>query len=192
MNNKQAYETLISSKLEELHVPDMQDAIWARIVLDLDNELPQNDPPPDPEPTNPFNKIKPVSLISAIVFIVCLLTLNKQHKHSSILPKDIANQRNKIDSQGKLQTILPSVGKSIKKGQGIAEGKLIDTTTKTSAKNYEIPIRADSIGLPVIGEVSERIKPVKIDSPVIKHKGVRGITNEDYKMVMVPKDIVKH
>ena len=43
MNNKQAYEITITSKLEALPLPDMEDAIWSRIEAQLDIDLPTDD-----------------------------------------------------------------------------------------------------------------------------------------------------
>ncbi len=43
MNEKPAYEQLITDKLNTLPVPDMADAIWARIEAQLDIDLPGGD-----------------------------------------------------------------------------------------------------------------------------------------------------
>lgn len=52
MNQPLPYEIAIAEKLEQLSVPDMVDAIWARIEKQLDAELPEDDGPGEP-PASP-------------------------------------------------------------------------------------------------------------------------------------------
>ncbi|OLY93979.1 hypothetical protein SAMN05444008_12544 [Cnuella takakiae] len=54
MPQKERYEVIITSKLDELPIPDMADAIWARIEAQLDLDLPTDDNGGDvPVPTDP-------------------------------------------------------------------------------------------------------------------------------------------
>lgn len=43
MNNRTTYEQLIADKLQQLPIPDMADAIWARIEQQLNVEMPVDD-----------------------------------------------------------------------------------------------------------------------------------------------------
>lgn len=43
MDERLKYEQLISGKLQSLPIPDMQDAIWARVKAQLDIDLPTDD-----------------------------------------------------------------------------------------------------------------------------------------------------
>ncbi len=75
MNQKAAYEITIAEKLEQLSVPDMVDAIWARIETQLDLDMPTDDGPANP-PDNPpsgsglWNRAGLVLFIAALVSIL--------------------------------------------------------------------------------------------------------------------------
>ena len=43
MRNKETYELTITSKLEALPLPNLEDAIWSRIEAQLDIDLPTDD-----------------------------------------------------------------------------------------------------------------------------------------------------
>jgi hypothetical protein len=54
MNQKTTYELKITDKLQELPLPDLQDAIWARIERTLDSDMPTDDGGGDSGPGTPF------------------------------------------------------------------------------------------------------------------------------------------
>ena len=54
MNRKTTYELKITDKLQELPLPDLQDAIWARIERTLDSDMPTDDGGGDSGPDTPF------------------------------------------------------------------------------------------------------------------------------------------
>ena len=72
MNQKTAYEQIITGKLHALPVPDMADAIWARIETQLDLDMPQTDPPPTNPPGTPSGGIILGGI--SIVFVIALIT----------------------------------------------------------------------------------------------------------------------
>ena len=54
MNERKAYEQTIKGKLEAIPLPDMEDAIWARIETQLDIDMPTDDGGGNaPSPNNP-------------------------------------------------------------------------------------------------------------------------------------------
>lgn len=53
MNNKTTYELKITDKLQELPLPDLQDAIWSRIERTLDIDMPTDDGGGDSGPDTP-------------------------------------------------------------------------------------------------------------------------------------------
>lgn len=54
MNRKTTYELKITDKLQELPLPDLEDAIWARIERTLDTDMPTDDGGGDSGPDTPF------------------------------------------------------------------------------------------------------------------------------------------
>lgn len=54
MNRKTTYELKITDKLQELPLPDLEDAIWARVERTLDIDMPTDDGGGDSGPDTPF------------------------------------------------------------------------------------------------------------------------------------------
>ena len=89
MNEKLPYEQLMAEKLAALPVPDMADAIWARIEAQLDLDMPADDgggsnsPAP---PTGGSNLLGHIGVFIGIVAIITILFINKNSKEKSLQP----------------------------------------------------------------------------------------------------------
>jgi hypothetical protein len=201
VNNITAYEIKIAEKLEQLPVPDMADSIWASIEMQLNADLAS-----DPTPPQKSTKGKPglgkgfyFSVLTAIIIIAILLYKNNKQ------PKRNNEQR----SAPKTEIVNP-----------IADSNtaVIDPVkNNTSAKNNLV--KKDSMSIPFIpgkrmsfDAASPQLVPLnKIDSsvnllknktslpsldssfinlPLKKGKGVKGISDSDYR-ISGQKDSVK-
>ena len=86
MNQKATYELTITEKLEQLTAPDMVDAIWARIELQLDIDLPTDDGPtnpPAPPTSGPRTWINRGFIIAAVAIVLIYLFNNRKQTISS-------------------------------------------------------------------------------------------------------------
>ena len=72
MNQKKAYEQIITGKLEALPLPDLADAIWARIETQLDIDMPEGDGGPGSGPSSGGGWIGGAGLF---VFVAALITI---------------------------------------------------------------------------------------------------------------------
>ena len=95
MNQLKAYEITIKGKLEAIPLPDMEDAIWARIEAQLDTDMPEDDGNSGPfdSPTGPWIL---GSLILA--FLLTLLTLYYTQKNPDNSSAGTESQNNTIQN----------------------------------------------------------------------------------------------
>jgi len=81
MRNKETYELTITSKLEALPLPNLEDAIWSRIEAQLDIDLPSDDGDggTTPTPGSPSGSwwLKGTGLFILAVAIISFFTLTK-------------------------------------------------------------------------------------------------------------------
>ncbi|MGZ5247199.1 MAG: hypothetical protein ACXWV5_09155, partial [Flavitalea sp.] len=91
MNQLKAYEITIKGKLEAIPLPDMEDAIWARIEAQLDTDMPTDD-----GNNGPFDSPSgPLTLGSSIlVFLITLLTLYFSSGNSASMNLNSRNSDN--------------------------------------------------------------------------------------------------
>ncbi|MGZ5253252.1 MAG: hypothetical protein ACXWV4_02655 [Flavitalea sp.] len=89
MNQLKAYEITVKGKLEAIPLPDLQDAIWARIEAQLDTDMPTDDGNNGPldSPTGPL-----ILGSSILAFLITLLTLYFTQKNSDNASEGIENQ----------------------------------------------------------------------------------------------------
>lgn len=95
MNQLKAYEITIKGKLEAIPLPDMEDAIWARIEAQLDTDMPTDDGNNGPfdSPTGPW-----ILGSSILAFLLTLLTLYYTQKNSDNSSAGTENQNNTIEN----------------------------------------------------------------------------------------------
>jgi len=86
LNHKAPYEHLIAEKLETRPVPDMADAIWARIEAQLDTDMPTDDgdvPVPDDTPDG-GGIWSQALLFVAIIAIMSLFSIPRKNIEDSL------------------------------------------------------------------------------------------------------------
>lgn len=195
MDQKAIYEITVTEKLEQLTVPDMADAIWARIENQLDIDMPTDDGPSQP-PGRPswssgfgLSVIFIAALISIIYFVNVKPDANKND--STVAPETPAIISAPGNENGRPpplpNTIIPSSptvrqNDSVNLFPGNAVTTLIDSSIGTgqtivdSAKGVPVDLKP-----PVVN-------PPAVDSTAKKSRGVKGIQDGDYRIVPVKKD----
>lgn len=93
MSLKQPYEIIIADKLQQLPVPDMADAIWARIELELDASANEdaNEPAKPAHPNGKGVATKTIAIIGGgllalVVLFFIVMKNNKRTKDKKTLP----------------------------------------------------------------------------------------------------------
>lgn len=189
MNHKAPYEHLIGEKLETLPVPDMADAIWARIEAQLDTDLPADDgdgPVPEGPPVAGGSWSQTLLFVT-IIAIMSLFTIPKKNitaplpaatETTAPAPSDEATAQPPPASQssaGSAQPTLPVArGGSPQPSDSTAvlpAPALLDTVI---AGNAIVQQQAPPAGT----------MPVQQDTlPGKRPRGVPGIGDGDYRIV---------
>ncbi|ULQ52711.1 hypothetical protein [Flavihumibacter fluvii] len=196
MNKKQPYELTITEKLEQLTVPDMVDAIWARIETQLDIDMPTDDGPPEP-PTTPTTG--PGKWISAVFFIALITILftqfyNRQKNKDISIDQPVINIPNTpVGNDPKPLNNSPgniSGGKKAVKNNKGGPALLSDpdSTTVNNAVPENTVVVVDDSNRAVQPNTGSDIGPPaalenKGDSIKKKSRGVKGINDGDYRIV---------
>jgi hypothetical protein len=205
VNTPTPYETIIAQKLEQLPVPDMADSIWASIQLQLDADLPGEDG--DNSPSNNPTKGLPgmgkaiyFSIFTAV--IIAIILIYKTNKNNT-------KKKNNLPVPAKIEIITPiadsspilntPVEKSIATAPKVTSKKDSITTAFNPGNriSFDSLTRQDvSVSNSDSGAVLKNKPPLPaVDAPplppAIKPKGVRGITNDDYKIQSVKNDSLK-
>ncbi len=194
MNERKVYEQTIKSKLEAIPLPDMEDAIWARIETQLDIDMPSDNSGGDaPSPNNPsgFGWIGGAGII---IFVVALITIfinkNKTNTEPTPTPTEI--------SIAPRDTVTPSVTPItnreddpivVKPSNRL--GVLPIDTGNGSTPNLVSPFVA-----PVVNDTTPTVSGVPVPNiplpdttaPKKKGRGVQGINDNDYRIVPAKRD----
>jgi hypothetical protein len=200
MEQRAAYEITIAGKLDHLPVPDMADAIWARIERQLDIDLPTNDGGNGPAPSKPSG---PGAmgwglsvLLVALVTTFFLLKKEPQTTTPSIQPSAPAIEQTTQPPQN--STGSPPPADNTKTTQNTIRQEtapvkravppspdLVVQQPVVSAPPFKGPDSANTTAIaPLV------TAPVAKDSVQTgrKKRGVQGITNDDYRIVPAQKD----
>lgn len=199
MNQKATYEITITEKLEQLTVPDMVDAIWSRIETQLDIDLP-SDEGPSSTPSNPVmgggKWIAPVLIIAVSAFFATLLFTNKKNpdpgrqdvnESPGIIVPDNTNTSNSTAPPNTI--IFPGVKRQRDSFANLAS--LSDSTIGNAGIQLPAP---DSTQVTIIDNNPVFNAPLvnnPPDSNKKKGRGVKGITDDDYRVVPARKDSIK-
>jgi len=213
VNEIQPYEQLIATKLDQLPIPDMSDSIWSGIEKELDapagssdEHLGSADAGAD-KPASAFNG-KLWFGLAGIVVVVALLLWYFSHKApapppSRTLPETHAPVPGGPPAEDSVRSEKPAKKKDIPVSP-------VEIKKDTAAAFHAAPmdsVRTDSVVRPIL-------PPIKVDSGALqrtrlalpdvdfyavppvpspggkKHKGVKGITDDDYK-ISAGKDSAK-
>lgn len=205
MNHLTTYEQLVAEKLQQLPVPDMADAIWARIEQQLDVEMPV-DKTGDSHNGNsslpgfrfPGNIIFYIFL-AALVSIIFYLNRPDEHKETSIIPSSNPITVPKADDQMQKKYSSPAKqtesiytdkadlpvdhiieNTATEKEQPVITNQVVEAKENETVKKQELP--------PLIETVQKKTTASIQDSFPRKTRGVKGITSNDYRIAPVRKD----
>jgi hypothetical protein len=205
VNTPTPYETLIAAKLDQIPVPDMADSIWASIEMQLDADLSlDNDDKPSDNPATAkpgMGKGFYFSILSAI--IIALVIIYKENKKQK-------NKNNALPVIPKTETVVPVLDSNqlIKDAVEKSSNSMPDSSnrkdTTATPFNPGNRIRFDSLtyqAIPVakpdsaLQLLKNKAATPALDSvslpPINKPKGVKGITDDDYKLKQSKKDTTK-
>lgn len=191
MNEKMAYEQIIAGKLGAIPLPDMADAIWARIEKELDLDMPE-DPTPNGGSTPRFptggTMIGGLSALFVVVFIAFFLTqkkstpsniINSQPAATTAQPQKEIETFPQKGSGGKEPLIdrsLPSTGPA-------SLPLALDSNTLT-LQPVQTPVDSAVINQPIaITPLPAPVKTDTVQTTTKKGRGVSGITADDYRIV---------
>jgi cell division protein FtsL len=195
------YEEIIAQKLDAITVPDMADAIWANITLGLDADIENNTEQNNknqPSNTKPFPKHKILLIGGAVSIAVVAVffyfknkkrTTNKQitpiQQNINIPTKDKDTNTENIN-----YPLSPNVLKntnvdktSTTKPQDI-KNNIDFQDSSITPPNIFTPLVQDSI-TNVPNKIPNKITTdtsVPITPSIKKSRGVKGITDADYKI----------
>lgn len=205
MNHLTTYEQLVADKLQQLPVPDMADAIWARIERQLDVEMPvdksgdhNNGNSSLPGFQFPGNIVFYIFL-AALVSIIFYFNRPGQYKETSIQPSSktttvpaaddpaqkkyiLPEKRSEIDYTDKADIPVAPVKEDVvtEKEQPLILNQAVEAKENEVVKKQELP--------PLIEAVQKKTTAPVQDSVPKKTRGVKGITSNDYRIAPVRKD----
>jgi len=206
VNNLTPYEILIAQKTEQVAVPDMADSIWASIEQQLDAGPSSDDGTNGPSKTPPVkglpgagNLVTIFTIATIAIALTWFFTREKKEAPEKIQQPSIsppteisppASDSNKlIDlSPKKNIPLLPIIaGKDTLLPNDNYSMPFMDTLNKAVLPS---PVRADSVFVPdnkppVVADTSSVTPPPK------KPRGVKGISDNDYKIISTKKDSTK-
>jgi hypothetical protein len=202
VNKTTSYEILITQKVAQLPIPDMSDSIWATIEIQLDaGSLPNEG---DKQPThNPTKGLPGKGIIISTVTVVIVASIlifknqiNKTNQPKKSIDKPATTIIEKLNpiKDSNMQTIKP-IEKNTNRAESIATKKdiapntvlnkrpvILDATLKQVIPDIKIDSLKNTIVLPPI-DSSAILKP-----NIKKPKGVKGITDEDYRIKAEKKE----
>jgi len=191
VNKTTPYEQLITAKLDEIPVPDMADSIWASIEMQLDAVPASPDNTPQPKKTIKFNGkgwygIAGVAAVSATLW---WYTSHKEHTTEKTTPVITvpAPQAPIVDSSTSVPPVEKQLLPSVKPKKDTVEFiKALPNIDSTAHEVLPAPkadsqlLKYQSIFIPTRDSAS--MPPPK------KSRGVKGISEDDYKISAGSKD----
>lgn len=193
MNERTTYEHIISGKLQTLPVPDMADAIWARIEAQLDIDMPTDDGPDGDGgaphfPTGGF-LIGGISIIVVAVLYFIFSQTNKSSTPATDLPQTnapVTSQPIAIPEESPPNAISKSnnttTGTYTAPATALPQIQAADSNFTT---NVPVALKPDSTTIaPMLPQVTAAAPPKKDTlASAKKSRGVTGLTDDDYRIV---------
>jgi hypothetical protein len=198
MDQRLPYEQLIGAKLQGLTIPDMEDMIWARIKAQLDIDMPSDDPDDtggDDDPSSPLTRgpLRWGLSVTLVALIAAFLIFNKKPTtpgNNPALPvlTQPANQPSNQPTGPPPGNDITTTPQLIPQVAPTPVGKPVDTTSLDVNVPVTTAIDSANRNKPDSIFTLAEPPPVKIDSspPQKKGKGVRGLKEDDYRIV--PKE----
>lgn len=194
MNEHIPYELTIAQKLQQLPLPDMTDAIWARVERQLDIDLPTNEggtPPSTPPGTGWIGGPMLGLFVGAFLFTFLFpkkekTSTNKTFPASGTVTKALpVRQQPDPDQSSRVNA------KAVRTPEAGNTNMIIDPPVLSIA-NPDSIIAITPSPQPDAPQASTVILPkprIVMDSTLSKQgRGVTGITDNDYRIVPTQKD----
>ncbi|HEV7331567.1 MAG TPA: hypothetical protein VGN63_11055 [Flavisolibacter sp.] len=194
MNKKTTYELTIADKLQQLPLPDMEDAIWARIKTQLDLDLPEGDGGGSNTPQAPSGGwMWSAGLLTFVAAFLTVLLLTK--KSDQPAPTDNIDQNIEaitapspqqipapVQTPGNSTTVplpAPSAGTITMPSEGISDSLLAPPLTLQPPVDT-LPSATALVPPPLTQDSLIKTKP--------KTRGVQDISDADYRIVPTKRD----
>ena len=191
MNKKQAYEITITSKLEALPLPNLEDAIWSRIEAQLDLDLPTDDGGGNtPAPKSPINFgwLGGAGLFCVTAVLISLFTLTQskdRERSTNTSSQEVSTGQ--VDSNA-AQSPTPTT--PARK----PSNAVLPNITSNDSNNAFVPIDSNATtNQPLTIQTKDSpqaqgappvaIVPQKDTAPPKRSRGVKGISDSDYRIV---------
>lgn len=201
MNERPAYEVLMAEKLNQLPLPDLADAIWARIETALDTDMPTDDggnTPAPPAPSGGSNLLGHLGVFLAVVALITFFIINKNNKEAT-LQAPVALPQTEAITPDPLPPDRPATGSNNNKvpqafpqGPGTAPPLVVRAdsalpppvaftgTDSTATTALPLATPPPVVTQPAAGDTVPRRRP----------RGVTGITDANYRIVPDRKDSI--
>ncbi|HEY0897150.1 MAG TPA: hypothetical protein VGE15_11410 [Sphingobacteriaceae bacterium] len=186
MNQPTTYEQLIAQKLQELAVPDQANAIWATIEHQLNIEMPGNDPGSGGGGHGNW-WMGGGSLLTLFVAVVTYISVSNQNfenrrplneRPAVQHPRPVKKSQPDAPKDDRSKTVRPRPDINEKPakqaGKPIVRDSLVNTNPPVAAPDpLQVPAAADTV------------------PPTKKSRGVRGISDADYRLIPARKDTLR-
>jgi len=189
VRNKETYELTITSKLEALPLPNMEGTIWSRIEAQLDIDMPTNDgggnTPPPKSPIN-FGWLGGAGLlcITAIIISLFSLTQSSEREPSSTTSSQEVSQEQQDSFSNERPPPSASPPRSPKASPNVTSNNPNSTVTSADSNtttNVVPSLLKDSSQIQPAPPIA--IAPQKDSIPPKRSRGVKGISDSDYRIV---------
>lgn len=196
MDERLQYEQLIGSKLQGLPVPDMQDAIWARVKAQLDIDLPTNDPdegnlphpPKDPGSIGWGLSVVIIALVSTFLILRNKPTVKDDTSNPTTTEQTSSPATQNTGPPESKQTTTKKTNPSADNHNTSAPTIVIDSPTKGDVRAID-DLSMDSTKSKTATNLVIAA-PERRDStaPLKKGKGMKGLNDSDYRIVPKTKN----
>lgn len=194
MNERATYELTIAEKLEQLKAPQLVDSIWARIEAQLDLDMPTDDGPSNPPapPTAGPGKWIGGSLLGLILLFFLYQFINDKQQtapaNQPLIESPASNSTTEQTAQPPPNT-TPVPAQQPVKNKVINNGvinKPDSSSSNTLQQPLVLPAQDNAAGnenvLPQAPQINLPPNPAP-DTTTKKSRGVKGINNDDYRIV---------
>ncbi|MBB1283739.1 hypothetical protein HRH25_05070 [Flavisolibacter sp. BT320] len=195
MNKKTTYEMTIADKLQLLPLPDMEDAIWARIKTQLDRDLPEDDGGGSNTPKAPSGGW--MWRAGLLAFVAAFLTVYLLAKKSETpaSPQTIQQPVN-TNSTPLAPSTPPPLLRTTNSQNGPPsvpqEGTTVLVPSEANKDSVlSLPLAEQLLSDTQAGVTALAPPPLLQDSvlkPKPKSRGVKDISDADYRIVPTKKD----
>ena len=189
MDQRLSYEQLIAGKLHSIPIPDMADAIWARVEAQLDIDLPTGDGGSAPQSPSSGPGIIGWGLSVFVVVLISLFLLYKNNSktspiHNSATPNQQINEpveKNADPPEQDVREIRRSITTT---GQAPVDNATIkQDSVGANPIVINTPLKVDSVTRDIVQTPVVSSSPKDTIATGKKKKGVSGLSESDYRIV---------